>query len=106
MVLGDGNQLETDYWLQVDRRCWEATYEPSTWKSAHLSEAKDDDGKPWPEWMGEQHFDHPDNEARERAWKRLERDSFPGHNLDVHPHLFDGDGVRIKEQRVATGPET
>ena len=40
----------------------------------HLREAKDGDGKPWPELTGEQPYDHPDNEARETARKELERD--------------------------------
>jgi hypothetical protein len=41
---------------------------------AHLREVKDGDGEPWPEWTGEQPYDHPDNEARETARKELERD--------------------------------
>jgi hypothetical protein len=28
------------HWLQIDKRCWEATYGPSTRESAHLREAK------------------------------------------------------------------
>jgi hypothetical protein len=49
-------------------------YGPNSQGSAHLREAKDGDGKPWPEWTGEQPYDHPDNEARKTARKELERD--------------------------------
>jgi hypothetical protein len=68
------NRWKKIHWLQIDKRCWEATYGPNSQGSAHLREAKDDDGKPWPEWTGEQPSDHPDNEARETARKELERD--------------------------------
>jgi hypothetical protein len=51
-----------------------ATYGPNTRESAHLREAKDGDGKSWPEWTGEEAHDHHDNEARERARKELELD--------------------------------
>jgi hypothetical protein len=62
------------HWWQIDKRCWEATYGPNTQGSAHLREAKDGDGEPWPEWTGEQPCDHHDNGARETARKELERD--------------------------------
>jgi hypothetical protein len=68
------NRWKEIHWLQIDRRCWEATYGPSTRESAHLREARNGDGEPWPEWMGEERSDHPDNEARERARKELELD--------------------------------
>jgi hypothetical protein len=51
------------HWLQIDKRCWEATYGPDTHRRAYLREAKDGDGKPWPEWTGEKRVDHSDNEA-------------------------------------------
>ena len=60
--------------MQIDKRCWEATYGPNTRESAHLREAKNGDGEPWPEWMGEKRSDHPDNKAREKARKELELD--------------------------------
>ena len=60
--------------MQIDKRCWEATYGPNTRGSAHLREAKNGDGEPWPEWMGEKRSDHPDNKAREKARKELELD--------------------------------
>jgi hypothetical protein len=41
------------HWLQIDNRCWEATYGPNSRRLAHLHEAKDADGGPWPEWLGE-----------------------------------------------------
>ena len=63
--------------------CWEATYGPNTRRSSHLSEAKDHDGKPWPEWMGEEPVDHPANAARERAWLRLERDLTIPHYTNI-----------------------
>jgi hypothetical protein len=62
------------HWWQIDKRCWEATYGPNTQGPAHLREAKDGDGEPWPEWTGEQPCDHHDNEARETARNELERD--------------------------------
>jgi hypothetical protein len=62
------------HWLQIDKRCWEATYEPNSRGSAHLCEANNGDGEPWPEWMGEKPSDHHDNEAREMARKELELD--------------------------------
>jgi hypothetical protein len=53
---------------------WEApTYGPDTRRLAYLREAKDDDGKSWPEWTGEKRADHPDNEAREKARRELEK---------------------------------
>jgi hypothetical protein len=67
------NRWKEIHWWQIDRRCWEATYGPNTQESAHLREAKDGDGKSWPEWTGEEAHDHHDNEARERARKELER---------------------------------
>ena len=60
--------------MQIDKRCWEATYGPNTRGSAHLREAKNGDGEPWLEWMGEKRSDHPDNKAREKARKELELD--------------------------------
>jgi hypothetical protein len=68
------NRWKKIHWWQIDKRCWEATYGPYSQGSAHLREAKDSDGEPWPEWTGEQPYDHPDNEARETARKELERD--------------------------------
>jgi hypothetical protein len=63
------------HWWQIDKRCWEATYGPNSQQGpAHLREAKDGDGEPWPEWTGEQPYNHPDNEAQETARKELERD--------------------------------
>ena len=58
--------------LQSDKICWDATYGPDTQGSSHLS--KDCDGKPWKEWMGEEPIGHPSNAAREKAWRKLERD--------------------------------
>ena len=40
----------------------------------HLREAKNGDGEPWPEWMGEKRSDHHDDKAREEARKELELD--------------------------------
>jgi hypothetical protein len=54
------------HWVQIDKRCWEATYGLNTQRRAHLREAKDDAGKSWPEWTGEERADHYDNEAREK----------------------------------------
>jgi hypothetical protein len=68
------NRWKEIQWFQIDKRCWEATYGPNTRGSAHLREAKGGDGEPWPEWMGEKHADHPDNKAREKARRELERD--------------------------------
>jgi hypothetical protein len=50
-------------------------YGPDTqrWAYAYLREAKEGDGKPWPEWTGEERADHYDNEAREEARKELEK---------------------------------
>ena len=62
------------YWLQIDKRCWKATYGPDSQKFAHLHEARDTDGRPWPEWLGEEPADHSDNEAREAAREELKRD--------------------------------
>jgi hypothetical protein len=48
---------------------------------AYLREAKDDDGKSWPEWTGEKRADHHDNGAREKARRELERDiAIPGYS--------------------------
>jgi hypothetical protein len=66
--------MEGDPLLQIDKRCWEATYGPNTQRWAYLREAKDDDGKSWPEWTGEERADHHDNEVREKARRELERD--------------------------------
>jgi hypothetical protein len=68
------NRWKEIHWWQIDKRCWEATYGPNSQGSAHLREAKDSDGEPWPEWTGVKPYDHPDNEARETARKELERD--------------------------------
>jgi hypothetical protein len=68
------NRWKEIQWLQIDRRCWEATYGPDTRRLAYLHEAKDDDGKSWPEWTGEKRADHYDNEAREKARRELEKD--------------------------------
>ena len=68
------NRWKEIQWLQIDKRCWEATYGPDTRRLAYLREAKDDDGKSWPEWTGEKRADHPDNEAREKARRELEKD--------------------------------
>ena len=62
------------YYLQIDKRCWKATYGPDTQKWAYLREAKDRNGKSWPEWMGEESPFHPDNRAREDARWELEQD--------------------------------
>jgi hypothetical protein len=62
------------HWWQIDKRCWKATYGPNSQGPAHLREAENGDGEPWPEWTGEQPCDYPDNEARETARKELERD--------------------------------
>jgi hypothetical protein len=58
------------YWLQIDKRCWKATYGPDSRKFAHLHETRDTDGRPWPEWLGEEPADHSDNEARARGPER------------------------------------
>jgi hypothetical protein len=50
------------HWLQIDNQCWEATYGPDSRKFAHLHEARNADGRPWPEWLGEKPADHSDNE--------------------------------------------
>jgi hypothetical protein len=63
------------YWLQIDKRCWKATcYGPDSREFAHLHEARGTDGKPWPEWLGEEPADHSDNEAREAAREELNQD--------------------------------
>jgi hypothetical protein len=62
------------YWLQIDKRCWRATYGPYSQKFAHLHEARGTDGRPWPEWLGEEPAGHSDNEAREAAKEELKRD--------------------------------
>ena len=75
------NRWKEIQWLQIDKRCWEATYGPDTRRLAYLREAKDDDGKSWPEWTGEKRADHHDNEAREKARRELERDiAIPGYS--------------------------
>jgi hypothetical protein len=67
-------------WLQIDKRCWEATYWPNTHRWAYLREAKGGDGKSWPEWTGEERADHYDNKAREQARRELEKDiTIPGY---------------------------
>jgi hypothetical protein len=38
-------------------------YGPDSRKFAHLHEARNADGKPWLEWLGEKPADHSDNEA-------------------------------------------
>jgi hypothetical protein len=68
------NRWKEIHWLQIDKRCWEATYGPNSRGSAHLREAKNGDREPWPEWMGEKPSDHHDNKARETARKELELD--------------------------------
>jgi hypothetical protein len=68
------------YWLQIDKRCWKATYGPDSQKFAHLHEARGTDGRPWPEWLGEEPANHSDNEAREAARAELKRDiEIPGY---------------------------
>jgi hypothetical protein len=68
------NRWKEINWWQIDKRCWEATYGPNTEAPAHLREARDIGGKSWPEWIGEQPYDHQSNQAREMARKTLERD--------------------------------
>jgi hypothetical protein len=68
------NRWKVIHWWRIDKRCWEATYGPNSRGSAHLREAKNGDGEPWPEWMGEKPSDHHDNKARETARKELELD--------------------------------
>jgi hypothetical protein len=86
------------HWLQIDRRCWEATYGPNTRGSAHLREAKNDDGEPWHEWMGEKRSDHPDNKAREKARKELE--------LDIKIPDYTGIVKATVSHRMGTATET
>jgi hypothetical protein len=38
---------------------------------AHIRESKNADGGSWPEWTGEQPYEHPSNRAREDARERL-----------------------------------
>ena len=46
----DDRPVEGDVlWLQIDKRCWKATYGPDSRKFAHLHEARDTDRRPWPE---------------------------------------------------------
>jgi hypothetical protein len=62
------------HWLCIDARCWKATYGPNTDAWAYIYESKDADGRPWPEWTGEQPYDHTSNHAREEARQMLGRD--------------------------------
>ena len=58
------------HYLQIDKRCWKATYGPDTQRWAYLREPKDRNGKSWPEWMGEEspfHHDNPPEFARRKS---------------------------------------
>jgi hypothetical protein len=116
------NRGKEIHWWQIDKRCWEATYGPNTRAPAHLREAKYIDGEPWPEWTGEQPYDHYSSHARETARKALERDlTIPdfkelvgatvGHHISiaaemVMAHLSNYifmSHVRQKKERYAVG---
>jgi hypothetical protein len=61
------NRWKEINWWQIDKRCWEAAYGSNSQGSTH------GDGEPWHKWTGEQLFDYPDNEAREKARNELKR---------------------------------
>ena len=45
------NRWKEIHWWQIDKRCWEAPHGPNSQGPAHLREAKNGDGEPWPEWI-------------------------------------------------------